>query len=337
MIKRLRHDFQLSIITLMGVIGVLGISPYAVYRLSQGNLVVGIADCVIVLSTIAAVAYAWYKDDTERAGLCLCGIFSLCATLIAINLGVNGLFWIYPLILFNFFMVTPGKAISASLLVLACLVGYSYLVPGSVFDSRYQMLSFVVTNFVAGLLTFIFARRTRTQRDRLQQLATQDPLTGAGNRRAMNDELRIAVSTRYRHGRSFAVLVMDLDHFKQINDRFGHQAGDQVLIDFAELVRGSSRQGDRLFRFGGEEFLLLLPDTDSQGLLAAANHLLTRVRESLQGPGGAVSVSIGGALLNANESWSHWLQRADNSLYQAKREGRDCCIIDQTPAAATLP
>lgn len=337
MIKRLRHDFQLSIITLMGVIGVLGITPYAVYRLSQGNLMVGIADCVIVLSTVAAVAYAWYKDDTERAGLCLCGIFSLCATLIAINLGVNGLFWIYPLILFNFFMVTPGKAISATLLVLACLVGYSYLVPGSVFDSRYQMLSFVVTNFVAGLLTFIFALRTRTQRDRLQQLATQDPLTGAGNRRAMNEELRIAVSTRYRHGHSFGVLVMDLDHFKQINDRFGHQAGDQVLIDFVELVRSSSRQGDRLFRFGGEEFLLLLPDTDNQGLQAAANHLLARVRQFLQGPGGVVSVSIGGALLNANESWSHWLQRADNSLYQAKREGRDCCIIDQTPSAASQP
>lgn len=327
MFKRLRNDFQLSIITLMGIIGVGGITPYAFYRLLNGNLMVGIADTVIVFSTLVAVIYAWRTGDTEKPGLYLAAVFSVGATLIAINLGVNGLFWIYPLILFNFFMVSPGKAIAASLLVLAGLVGHALWTPGSVFESHYQMVSFLVTNAMAGVLTFIFAYRTRTQREQLQLLAIQDPLTGARNRRAMNEELKIAVSSKRRHGRSYGVLAMDLDHFKQINDLYGHQAGDQVLIDYVKLMKACSRQEDRLFRFGGEEFLLLLPDTDAQGLEAAAQNLLKTVRDHLRGPGGPVTVSIGGALLNAEEPWDHWLRNADQCLYQAKKEGRNRAII----------
>ena len=332
MFKRLRNDFQLSIITLMGIIGVLGISPYAVYRLSHGNLMVGLADSVIVLSTLLAVFHAWRSGDTVKPGLYLAGVFTISATLIAIRLGVNGLFWIYPLILFNFFMVTPGRAIIATLLVLAGLVGHALWVPGSVFESHYQMISFLVTNAMAGVLTFIFAQRTRTQREQLQALATLDALTGARNRRAMNEELEIAVASRDRHGRQYGVLVMDLDHFKQVNDQYGHQAGDQVLIDCVKLVKSSSRQEDRLFRFGGEEFLLLLPDTSPAGLAAAAQLLLQRVRNNLRGPGGPVTISIGGAMLRDGESWSQWLQRADQCLYQAKNSGRDRSVIDQALA-----
>ncbi|MDX5373132.1 MAG: GGDEF domain-containing protein [Pseudomonadaceae bacterium] len=328
MLKRLRRNFQLSIITLMGIIGVLGITPYAVYRLLQGNYLVGIADCVIVLSTLFAVIYAWRTGNTERPGLYLAAVFSVGATLIAINLGVNGLFWIYPLILFNFFMVTPGKAIVASLSVLAALVAYALLVPGRVFESHYQMVSFLVTNAMAGVLTFIFAYRTRTQRDQLQILAIQDPLTGARNRRAMNEELQIAVSGKRRRDRHYGVLAMDLDHFKQINDLYGHHAGDQVLVDFVDLIKANSREEDRLFRFGGEEFLLLLPDCDAEGLRAAAEHLLEAVRAGLRGPGGAVTASIGGALLRRDEPWSQWLQRADQCLYQAKSDGRDRIVLD---------
>lgn len=328
MFKRLRNDFQLSIIALMGVIGVLGITPYAIYRLLHGNYLVGVADSIIVLSTITAVIYAWRTGDTEKPGLYLAGVFSVGATLIAINLGVNGLFWIYPLILFNFFMVSPGKAIVASLLVLASLVGHSIWVPDSVFDSHYQMVSFLVTNAMAGVLTFIFAYRTRIQREQLQVLAIHDPLTGARNRRAMNEELKIAASSQRRHGRQYGVLAMDLDHFKKINDQHGHHAGDLVLIEFVELIKTSSRKEDRLFRFGGEEFLLLLPDTSPQGLKAAADNLLEQVRTHLRSPGGMVTVSIGGAMLRRDEPWSNWLQRADQCLYQAKSNGRNRSIID---------
>lgn len=336
-LRRLHSDFQLSIITLMSLFGVLAISPYAVYRLLEGNYLVSVADTVIVFSTIVSVLYAWRTGDTVKPGIYLASIFSAGATLIAINLGVNGLFWIYPLILFNFFMVSPGKALSAMVLVLTILVAYALYYPGQVFESAYQMVSFLVTAMMASMLTFIFAYRTRSQRDQLQVLASHDALTGTRNRRAMNDELKIATSAFRRHGGHYALLLMDLDHFKQINDRFGHQAGDQVLILFAEIIRQSCRQEDRLFRFGGEEFLLLLPNTDGAGLLAAAEHLQQQIAEHLRGPGGAVTVSIGGARLRAGEHWESWLQRADQRLYLAKAQGRNRIIMTdaiQPPAPA---
>ncbi|KIP99691.1 MULTISPECIES: GGDEF domain-containing protein [Pseudomonas] len=328
LLARLRKDFQLSIITLMGLFGVLGISPYAVYRAVHGNYLVSVADTVIVLSTILAVIHAWRTGDTVRPGVWLAGIFSLCATLITLNLGVNGLFWIYPLILFNFFMVSPPRALLATVLVVAALAIYSLLVPGTVFESRYQMLSFLVTALLASVLTFIFAYRTQHQRDQLHAWATRDPLTGARNRRVMNDELKIAVSNRRRHDINASVLLIDLDHFKQINDRFGHQAGDQVLVDFVALAQRSVRQEDRLFRFGGEEFLLLLGNTDEQGLLSAAEHLQAQIAQHLSSPSGLVTVSMGGAVLRAGEQWESWLQRADQQLYQAKGAGRDRIHID---------
>lgn len=327
---RLRKDFQLSIITLMGLFGVLGVSPYAVYRALHGNYLVSIADTVIVLSTVLAVIHAWRTGDTVKPGVCLAGIFSLCATLITINLGVNGLFWIYPLILFNFFMVSPPRALLATVLVVAALSIYALLQPGTVFESRYQMLSFLVTALMASILTFIFAYRTQHQREQLHAWATRDPLTGARNRRVMNEELKIAVSTRRRHRTSAAVLLMDLDHFKQINDRFGHQAGDQVLVSLVERITLNIRDADRLFRFGGEEFLLLLNNTDEHGLLSAAEHLQADIAEHLKSPGGPVTVSMGGAVLRASETWESWLQRADQQLYHAKHAGRNCIRIDHS-------
>lgn len=331
LLKRLSNDFQLSIITLMSLFGIIGISPYAVYRLQEGNYLVGIADIIIVLSTLFAVRYAWLTHDTVKPGIYLAVVFSIAATLIAINLGVNGLFWIYPLILFNFFMVTPGKALLASSAVLASLSTHALLIPDSVFESQYQMVSFLVTGLMASVLSFIFAFRTRSQRDRLQELVIHDPLTGARNRRAMNEELKIAMASHRRHSDSYGLLVMDLDHFKQINDRFGHHIGDQVLVAFVELIKRCSRKEDRLFRFGGEEFLLLLPSTDTEGLRTAAQHLLSKVASELQSPGGAVTVSIGGAILHDGEHWKSWLQRADECLYRAKSEGRNRAVIADSP------
>ncbi|PZQ43150.1 MAG: GGDEF domain-containing protein [Ectopseudomonas oleovorans] len=331
LLKRLRNDFQLSIITLMGLFGVIGISPYAVYRLLEGNYLVGIADTIIVLSTLFAVRYAWLTRDTVKPGIFLAAVLSIAATLIAINLGVNGLFWIYPLILFNFFMVTPGKALLASSLVLGSLTSHALLIPGSVFESHYQMVSFLVTCLMASVLSFIFAFRTRNQRDRLQEMVLHDPLTGARNRRAMNEELKIAMASHRRHSDSYGLLVMDLDHFKQINDRFGHHVGDQVLVAFVELIKRCCRKEDRLFRFGGEEFLLLLPSTEAEGLRTAAQNLLSRVANELRSPGGAVTVSIGGAILHGGEHWESWLQHADECLYRAKSEGRNRAVIADAP------
>lgn len=332
--RRLRTDPPFAILSLMGLFGILGVSPFIAFRALEGNYLIATADAVMVLATMGAIVFAWKTRDASKAGIFLLFIFTGVAALVAINIGIDGVFWVYPLILSNFFLATPRIALAATAALLIGLSGYSLLNPGLLFEDIRQLASFLVTSLMAGALTYIFASRAQTQREKLQALAIQDPLTGARNRRAMNEDLQHACARQQRHKQPQALLVMDLDHFKQINDRFGHPAGDQVLVDFVSLAKRCTRSNDLLYRFGGEEFLLLLPDTNLQGLRHAAQHLQQRVRQQLIGPGGTVTVSIGGALLRPDEHWNSWLQRADSCLYQAKGSGRDCIILDCEPALA---
>lgn len=325
-LRRLKRNPQLFIITMMGIFGVLGITPYIIYRAYNTDFMVAIADMFAVMSIIIAVIYAWRTNDTVKPGLYLSVIFSAVATLVTINLGINGFFWIYPLILFNFFIITPIRALVTMLVVLTSLVLYNIYDPGSVFSSNYQMISFLVTCLLASFLSFIFAYRTQHQHARLEQLAAHDPLTSAYNRRVMAEELRKAAQDR-RSGRIYSLLIMDLDHFKRINDTFGHSAGDQVLIDFVSIVRSMIRENDMLFRHGGEEFAILLPDTNQEGLRTIADAIQKAVFSKLSSPAGSVSVSIGGATLTASTNWEDWINRADEQLYLAKEAGRNCFKI----------
>ena len=325
-LRRLKRNPQLFIITMMGIFGVLGITPYIIYRAYNANFMVAIADMFAVMSIIIAVIYAWRTNDTVKPGLYLSVIFSAVATLVTINLGINGFFWIYPLILFNFFIITPTRALVTMLAVLTSLVIYNIYEPGSIFTSNYQMTSFLVTCILASFLSFIFAYRTQHQHARLEQLAAHDHLTGAYNRRVMTEELRKAAQDR-RSGRDYGLLILDLDHFKRINDAFGHSAGDQVLMDFTSIIKSVIRESDMLFRHGGEEFALLLPDTNLKGLNTVADTIQKTIFSKLSSPAGVVSVSIGGATLTDNDQWEDWINRADEQLYAAKAMGRNCYKI----------
>lgn len=324
---RLKDDFQLSIITLVGFCSLIGITPYAIYRLIEGSLLVGVVDSFIVCSTVLAVLHAWRTGNTLRPGQFLALVYSLGAFLVAVKLGVNGLFWFYPLILFNFFVVPPLQSAAATLCSLLAICVYGYLNPGVVFESHYQMTSFLVTCIIASFFASVFAYRGRRQRVQLVELATLDPLTRVGNRRAMDSELQIALGEHHRYGTRFGMLMLDLDLFKEVNDNHGHKAGDRVLVDFVRILKQTCRQSDRLFRMGGEEFVLLLPKLSQPGLEKAANHIRESVAEQLKGPGGPVTVSIGGCMLDHHPNVDAWMHEADLCLYQAKEEGRNRFVI----------
>lgn len=162
--------------------------------------------------------------------------------------------------------------------------------------------------------------------DQLLLLATQDPLTSALNRRAFNDEAHLALKHAARYQRPLSLAVLDLDHFKRINDSYGHLAGDQALQRFAGLCRAALREGDIFARFGGEEFTLLLAETD----IAGARLLLERLRLEVSGlvlHHGArtfqLQVSAGLAQWQPGESLERLFKRADEALYAAKSGGRN--------------
>jgi diguanylate cyclase (GGDEF)-like protein len=161
----------------------------------------------------------------------------------------------------------------------------------------------------------------------LRRLATQDSLTGATNRRGFMDRLLRAQSEAETQAEPLSLVMVDLDHFKRINDEHGHGAGDAVLREVAHRMRRQIRRADLLGRLGGEEFAILLPDTDLVGARTQAEHLLTALRSQPFPTAGRVTASLGVAQWNGRETASAWLHRADLALYEAKHLGRDRLVV----------
>ncbi|MCC6876122.1 MAG: diguanylate cyclase [Sandaracinaceae bacterium] len=163
---------------------------------------------------------------------------------------------------------------------------------------------------------------------RLEQLSTHDPLTGLANRRLFDERLRREIAQAERYQSALSVLALDIDHFKQLNDRCGHAAGDAALIAVASGLRECLREADTLARVGGEELCVLLPHTDEEGASEVAEKLRRRVaglavEGAREQPLGHLSVSIGIARHRPGEDAASVLRRADDALYAAKRSGRD--------------
>jgi len=157
--------------------------------------------------------------------------------------------------------------------------------------------------------------------------ATIDPLTGLGNRRGGQRALEQMAARAYRSGSPLGVVTFDLDHFKSINDRHGHEAGDRVLAAVGEYVGDALRLGDVAARVGGDEFLLLLPDTDAAGAIAVAEKVrLGLAGLSLAGLPTAVTASLGAGCLCADETPTALLRRVDHALYDSKLHGRNRAV-----------
>jgi diguanylate cyclase (GGDEF)-like protein len=196
-------------------------------------------------------------------------------------------------------------------------------------------------------LSFLMMQRERGEALARTQAIT-DPLTSCLNRRALEERVRSELAYKARARRPFAVLVVDLDHFKKINDRHGHAAGDAVLVHTSAMLRALVRPSDCVARYGGEEFCMLLRDTDVDAAAAVAE----RVGATLRGEKVLVadasipvtaSIGVAAAAVDDNESWESLFHRADEALYRAKTGGRDRVEVAQattppsSPQASTSP
>jgi diguanylate cyclase (GGDEF)-like protein len=158
------------------------------------------------------------------------------------------------------------------------------------------------------------------------QLAQKDPLTGICNRAALDEMMQRELSHAHRQGSSYALIILDIDHFKAVNDKYGHIVGDCVIKAVANMMAKCKRDGDLLFRYGGEEFVILMRDTEVEG----AGLLAERVRSHIEahpcrcsGADLNIRVSIGVSVLRKNDSPVSLFSRADQALYNAKRHGRN--------------
>lgn len=326
MLPKLRHNFTLTLIVLFSVITLAGVGPFAVYRFANGQPLAGTVDLLILLCLGVSCAYTWRTGRTEGAARFAAFTYTAGCIAVAHISGLPGLFWLYAVLLANYLLVGRGMAVIISAVAIVAVA-----MSDTALASMAEKLMFVTSAVVTSLFAYVFALRSEEQRVQLASIAVHDSLTGAYNRRGMSDELEIAMSSSIRDGSLLGLLVFDLDHFKEVNDSFGHEAGDAVLVQIAALTRRSTRREDRFFRSGGEEFGLLVPGADAESLRDIAEKLRATVEDEVICNGKAVTVSIGATWFIPGESTADFLSRADTAMYRAKREGRNRVVVEGSP------
>lgn len=340
----------LGLYTVYFMAALLGWIAYALQQGSSTQLGVDVPSVASILNSYILFMAAGQRFDAKRGrwilgGVCLVACLSVFflppLQMFAVQISCAALFFAGTAILCGLRSWTQqniGDAIIA-FAALMMVVGVPValyqlfardnyaLAQGIAFGVHSSAYALVAIGFLASVLV--------EYQQHLSHLATEDPLTRLLNRRGLEDALYISMAQASRKGLPTSAVMVDIDHFKNINDSFGHEVGDQVIRQVADYLRRMSRSSDVVARIGGEEYLLILPDTD----LKPAKILAERIREAIcerpfvvghqRVP---VTVSLGVARILGDASLDGLTQEADRAMYQAKQGGRNrVASVESTP------
>jgi diguanylate cyclase (GGDEF)-like protein len=308
-----RHLSMLAVVILL---------PFTVNHLVQGRVGLGLA-ILLAQAVLTLNAHSLRAGRKAPVPFGLMMVTLIAAVLVSAQVQpAHGMLWAYPTLFIAYFVLTRRVALVLSLVL---TVGVTLLTvdtlgpPAAARVGATLALTLVMINVVLSVIGDL-------QGALVQQTIT-DPLTGAYNRRHLHEQLDRS-DLGGRPNQAWAMLAIDIDHFKQINDRFGHAVGDDVLRRVVELVRQRKRKSDLLFRTGGEEFVLLLPDTAQADATRVADLIRARIAETPMLPDGRpVTVSLGVSLRRSGQAADAWMREADNALYDAKRGGRNKVVL----------
>ena len=314
-----------EIVTLtLSAAGAVSVMPFAVIRFSGGEWVVGVIDLILILGVSLIGLYGWWTRQVRLASLTLTLFFMTGLVIIVNLLGASLIYWAYPTMVAAFFLVKPREAVVINLLAMALLI--PVLMAGM---PTLQFIIVLVTLVLNNIFAYVFATRMNEQRQHLSYLAERDPLTGIGNRRALTASLEDVIARQHTKPVTASLVVLDLDHFKDVNDTYGHTIGDKILIRVTEIVDTKIRVTDDLYRYGGEEFVVIAMGAPREAANKLAEQLRVAVEASDLLPERPVTISLGVAQLKEGEAYDNWLHRADSALYEAKRAGRNrVCLAE---------
>ncbi len=304
---------------LLGWVTVLFLFPFLVNAIFQGryidSLLILILACFAGLNSLS-IFYKKYELIAYRY------IFLIKLSIlffIVYELGHITLFWSYPLV-FGVFFVQPcfqARLMSGIAAVMLIALSTSLFEAELVF--RYSLTLLMLIIFCDILIGILINMESK-----LMEQTIRDPLTNAHNRRYMNSILEMTIEETHRNFGPATLITLDIDHFKEVNDKFGHISGDNVLIKLVDLLHKRQRKLDYVFRSGGEEFVLILRNMGLQQALSLAESIRGSVEETGLLEGETITVSLGVAEYEAGETEVEWLHRADELLYEAKNSGRNC-------------
>jgi diguanylate cyclase (GGDEF)-like protein len=309
------------ILMLLCALSIPSILPFGVYRLLQGSWGSAAVDMALVLAMSAVIVDVWRTGRYQVASLCVT-IFYSGGMLATVYLrGVELVYWVYPTMIAGYFVLRPAVALAINSVGLVVLVA---ILHGRV--EVVNLATIIVTVGLVNLFAYIFSYRTGIQTRRLHTAAERDFLTGVGNRRALDRRLAEYAQERRPQPES-SLLLLDLDHFKQVNDQHGHAAGDKVLVRLAELMQRHTRSSDRIFRYGGEEFAIIANGARLNAAASLAETLRSAVASTTLLEQHPITVSIGVAYMDKSQTPEQWLALADKMLYAAKQGGRNAVRV----------
>lgn len=313
--QRMQVDYRLAVLVLGVVVSVVWLLPFAVYRAWQGNWLAMANDLVLSVLLVGAALDGWRTGDTRRAGWLVALAIVAGIWMIGWAARFAALFWVYPGVLMLFFLVPPRAAACSALLAVvgAALLSWSEL------GGSEGLPFFAFTALLTASLGYVVAQQAHRHIETWRAWSLLDPLTGVGNRRLLELELAQAA----RNVSAGVLVVLDLDHFKSVNDQLGHDGGDEVLRQFASVAQKALRKTDRLYRIGGEEFVMWLPQMSPESVQTLLQRLRFTVAESIRVGAKPVTFSAGVARHQPPEPWSACIARADAALYRAKQAGRN--------------
>ncbi len=309
-------DFYGRVLKFLCIGGLSAGLPFGIYHALWGNPWV-LAVLLPIMSAQGLSLYLIYRNGFNPVSANLLAFVQVGAVAAYVySVGFEASYWLYASAVANFYIVRWRAALiyntGAAILVTTMMLSVpEYL-------SRF-LFSYVLVNIFLYAYSRHLDRRTRE----VNTLLHTDALTGAGNRMAMEAAMERSLGHFRRYQTPTTLLMLDLDHYKRVNDEYGHSVGDRILKTFTATIASRLRETDHFCRFGGEEFVIIADNTSLSDARRLAEDLRDMVAHTAFPPTGGLTISVGLAELRDGETTDDWLRRADLALYEAKNAGRN--------------
>lgn len=315
MIKRTASEKVLLSLSLLAFISV---SPLAILRWYAGETTLAVVDATISAITILFFIYILTSREVKKAKFAFAIFIAISVMTTIIIKGVSQVLWISPTIISLYYLmpIKLARIVTAILIIILLYVVYPQ-------TDVTEFIIILSTTSLTASLSFVILHSYHEKQKKLSFLATIDPLTSSGNRRALDKKMGEAITNQNREAYTMCLILLDLDDFKEINDIHGHAAGDQILITVCKLVEEHTRILDSLYRYGGDEFIIAPLNMSMQTTKQVAEKIRTVIEQHIFIHSIKITVSIGISEYKVNDTPESWISRADSSLYKAKNEGRN--------------
>lgn len=325
--RRSTLDFRARATFGVAVAALTLLIPIAIMDFTHGEIFRGLGSLFIfTLLATNAILVHFDRCHQNLTLYCLVPAGMLFMTTVFTDDGFIGSLWCFPAIVACYCMLSERRAWMANL----CILVFSLPMAATTLKPEYAV-RVAATLIAISLFSAILVAVIDSLNRELQSQLTRDPMTGLLNRLTLREKLMVAIENNANYARPASVMAIDVDHFKVLNDEYGHDVGDRALIELARRIKINLRSTDHAFRTGGEEFLILLSDSTEREAFQIAERLRREIEVACIVPGESVTISIGVAQHTYRESWTGWLKRADNYLYEAKRKGRNRVTLTAQP------